>query len=178
MKTLQRYKNLTISAQIYDPELSGTVIFHVDEEGRDWYELQETFSEDTIKVGYNAQGIVCTVSEHVYAIAPTGLSIVEVESLPENFVLEYGAYEYLNGEVVPRIPTDAEIAAAADERRKQLVSAISVELSILKDISATGIATAAELFRLNALINYRIELLRLDVINGVWPAIAHQKGTK
>lgn len=58
------------------------------------------------------------------------------------------------------------------------MSAISVELSTLQDISATGAATAAELFRLNALINYRIALLRLDVISGVWPAIAYQKGTE
>ncbi|ELI8162251.1 TPA: tail fiber assembly protein [Yersinia enterocolitica] len=170
MKTLQHYKNLTISAQIYDPELSGTVIFHVDEEGRDWYELQKTFSEDTIKVGYNAQGVVCTVSEHVYAIAPTGLSIVEVESLPENFVLEYGAYEYLNGEVVPRIPTDAEIAAAADERRKQLMSAISVELDTLEDIAASGTGTAQELNRLVVLKQYRIALMRLDITQP-WPEL-------
>ncbi|EKN4850402.1 tail fiber assembly protein, partial [Yersinia enterocolitica] len=169
-KTLQHYKNLTISAQIYDPELSGTVIFHVDEEGRDWYELQKTFSEDTIKVGYNAQGVVCTVSEHVYAIAPTGLSIVEVESLPENFVLEYGAYEYLNGEVVPRIPTDAEIAAAADERRKQLMSAISVELDTLEDIAVSGTGTEQELNRLAALKQYRIALMRLDITQP-WPEL-------
>lgn len=170
MKTLQHYKNLTISAQIYDPELSGTVIFHVDEEGRDWYELQKTFSEDTIKVGYNAQGVVCTVSEHVYAIAPTGLSIVEVESLPENFVLEYGAYEYLNGEVVPRIPTEAEIAAAADERRKQLMSAISVELDTLEDIAASGTGTAQELNRLAVLKQYRVALMRLDITQP-WPEL-------
>ncbi|HGH9530650.1 TPA: tail fiber assembly protein [Yersinia enterocolitica] len=170
MKILQHYKNLTISAQIYDPELSGTVIFHVDEEGRDWYELQKTFSEDTIKVGYNAQGVVCTVSEHVYAIAPTGLSIVEVESLPENFVLEYGAYEYLNGEVVLRIPTEAEIAAAADERRKQLMSAISVELDTLEDIAASGTGTAQELNRLAVLKQYRIALMRLDITQP-WPEL-------
>lgn len=170
MKTLQHYKNLTISAQIYDTELSGTVIFHVDEEGRDWYELQKTFSEDTIKVGYNAQGVVCTVSEHVYAIAPTGLSIVEVESLPENFVLEYGAYEYLNGEVVPRIPTEAEIAAAADERRKQLMSAISVELDTLEDIAASDTGTAQELNRLAVLKQYRVALMRLDITQP-WPEL-------
>ncbi|CNL06361.1 bacteriophage protein [Yersinia frederiksenii] len=169
MKTLQHYKNLTISAQIYDPELSGTVIFHVDEEGRDWYELQKTFREGTIKVGYNAQGVVCTVSEHVYAIAPTGLSIVEVESLPDNFVLEYGAYEYAGGQVINRIPPEDEIAIAAEERRKQLMSAVSVELSTLQDISAAGVATEIELSRLDVLIKYRIELLRLDVINGEWP---------
>ncbi|HHL2709864.1 TPA: tail fiber assembly protein [Yersinia enterocolitica] len=170
MKTLQHYKNLTISAQIYDPELSGTVIFHVDEEGRDWYELQKTFSEDTIKVGYNAQGVVCTVSEHVYAIAPTGLSIVEVGSLPENFVLEYGAYEYLNGEVVPRIPTEAEIAAAADDRRKQLMSTISVELDTLEDIATSGTGTAQELNRLAVLKQYRIALMRLDITQP-WPEL-------
>ena len=170
MKTLQHYKNFVISKQEHDPELNGLVVFHVDEEGRDWYELQATFSEDTIKVGYNPKGLVCTVSQHVYALCPTGLSIVEVEYLPENFVLEYGAYEYLNGEVVPRIPTDAEIAAAADERRKQLMSAISVELDTLEDIAASGTGTEQEINRLAALKQYRIALMRLD-INQPWPEL-------
>lgn len=170
MKTLQHYKNFTIATQEYDPELGGVVIYHVDEEGRDWYELQKTFREETIKVGYNPQGFVCTVSEHVYALAPTGLSIVEVGSLPDNFVLEYGAYEYLNGEVVPRIPPAEEVAAAADERRKQLMSEISVELATLEDIAQSSSATESELTRLAALKQYRIALLRLD-INQPWPEL-------
>ncbi|WP_019213315.1 tail fiber assembly protein [Yersinia massiliensis] len=170
MKSLQHYKNFTISTQEYDPELRGVVIYHVDEEGRDWYELQKTFREDTFKVGYNAQGYVCTVSEHVYAIAPTGLSIVEVESLPDNFVLEWAAYEYLNGEVVMRIPSDEEIAAAADEQRKKLMSDISVELATLEDIEQSGTGTEQELSRLAALKQYRIALMRLD-INQPWPVL-------
>lgn len=170
MKTLQHYKNFVISKQEHDPELNGLVVYHVDEEGRDWYELQLTFRDDTIKVGYNPQGLVCTVSQHVYALCPTGLSIVEVESLPENFVLEYGAYEYLNGEVVPRIPTNEEVATAADERRKQLMSAISVELATLEDIAASGTATEKELNRLAALKQYRIALMRLDTTQP-WPVL-------
>ncbi|CNB98276.1 bacteriophage protein [Yersinia frederiksenii] len=170
MKTLQHYKNFTISAQEYDPELRGVVIYHIDEEGRDWYELQKTFREETIKVAYNPQGFVCSVSEYVYAIAPTGLSVVEVESLPDNFALEWGAYEYLDGEVVMRIPSTEEITAAADERRKELMSEISVELATLDDIAQSGGATESELTRLAALKQYRIALLRLDV-NQPWPEL-------
>ncbi|CFQ59625.1 bacteriophage protein [Yersinia frederiksenii] len=168
MKTLQHYKNLTISAQIYDPELSGTVIFHVDEEGRDWYELQQTFREETTKIGYNDEGLVCTVSKHVYALCPTGLSIAEVESLPDNFVLEYGAYEYFNGEVIPHIPSNDEIVIASDERRRQLISHISVELATLQDAVDRNDATAGELNRLVALKAYRLALYRLDV-SQLWP---------
>ena len=170
MKTLQHYKNFVISRQEQDSELNDLVIYHVDEEGRDWYELQETFRTDTIKIGYNAQGVVCTVSQNVYALCPTGLSIAEVESLPDNFVLEYGAYEYLNGNVVPRIPSSAEVDVAADERRKQLMSDISVELATLEDIAADGTGTEQELNRLAALKQYRIALMRLD-INQTWPEL-------
>ncbi|MCB5303207.1 tail fiber assembly protein [Yersinia bercovieri] len=170
MKTRQHYKNFVISKHEHDSALNGFVIYHVDEEGRDWYELQETFREDTIKIGYNPEGLVCTVSEHVYALCPTGLSIVEVESLPENFVLEYGAYEYVEGEVVPRIPPAEEIAAAADERRKQLMSDVSVELATLEDIAQSGTATEQELSQLAALKQYRIALMRLDITQP-WPEL-------
>lgn len=170
MKTLQHYKNFVISKQEHDPELNGLVVYHVDEEGRDWYELQLTFRDDTIKVGYNPQGLVCTVSQHVYALCPTGLSIAEVESLPDNFVLEYGAYEYLNGDVVPHIPSVEDVAAAADERRKQLMSDVSVELAVLEDIANSGTGTEQELNRLAALKQYRIALMRLD-INQTWPEL-------
>ena len=170
MTTLQNYKNFKISKQEFAPELMGSVIYHADEQGRDWYELQATFREDTIKVGYDERGIICTVSEHVYAITPTDLSIAEIEVLPQGFVLEYGAYEYLNGEVVPRIPADAEIAAAADERRKQLMSDISVELATLEDIIESGTGTEQEINRLATLKQYRIALMRLD-IHQPWPEL-------
>lgn len=170
MKTFQHYKNFVMSKQEPDAALNGVVIFHVDEEGRDWYALQETFRDDTIKIGYNAQGIVCTVSPHVYALCPTRLSIAEVASLPEHFVLEYGAYEYLSGEVVPRIPPAEEITAAAEERRKQLMSAISVELATLEDIAASGTGTTQEGDRLAALKQYRMALMRLDITQP-WPAL-------
>ncbi|AJJ55931.1 caudovirales tail fiber assembly family protein [Yersinia pseudotuberculosis IP 32953] len=170
MATLQHYKNFEISAQQYDPELQAEVIYHVDEDGRDWYALQKTFSEDTIKVGYNAQGFVCTVSEHVYAIAPTGLSIVEVNSLPAGFSLVFGAYEYLNGAVVMRIPSVDDLTAAAEERRRELMSNVSVEIATLDDIAQSGTGTEQELKRLTALKQYRIALMRLD-INEQWPVL-------
>ncbi|WP_145524469.1 tail fiber assembly protein [Yersinia vastinensis] len=168
MKTLQHYKNFTIAAQEYDPELGGVVIYHVDEEGRDWYELQQTFRDETTKIGYNNEGLVCTVSKHVYALCPTGLSIAEVESLPDNFVLEYGAYEYFNGEVIPHIPSSDTIAIASDERRRQLMSDTSVELSTLQDAADRNDVTAVELSRLTALKEYRLALYRLDV-SQPWP---------
>lgn len=170
MKTLQHYRNFVISKQEHDPELNGLVVYHVDEEGRDWYELQQTFREDTIKIGYNTEGLVCTVSQHVYALCPTGLSIVEVESLPDNFVLEYGAYEYANGRVIPHIPSDVEIMIASDERRKQLMSDISVEVAILQGVADSNDATERELSRLAVLKEYRLALYRLDV-NQPWPVL-------
>ncbi|CNF13659.1 bacteriophage protein [Yersinia bercovieri] len=170
MGTLQHYKNFVILKQEYDAELNGVVIFHVDEEGRDWYELQQTFREDTIKIGYNAEGLVCTASQHVYALCPTGLSIVEVESLPDDFILEYGAYEYVDGEVIRHIPSNGEIMIASDERRKQLMSEISVELATLQDVADSNDATERELSRLAALKAYRLALYRLDVSQS-WPTL-------
>lgn len=110
------------------------------------------------------------MSEHVYAIAPTGLSIVEVNSLPAGFSLAFGAYEYLDGAVVMRIPSVDDLTAAAEERRRELMSNVSVEIATLDDIAQSGTGTEQEQERLAALKQYRIALMRLD-INEQWPVL-------
>ncbi|WP_145542669.1 tail fiber assembly protein [Yersinia mollaretii] len=89
-------------------------------------------------------------------------------SLPDDFILEYGAYEYSDGEVIPHIPSNDEIVVASDERRKQLMSEISVELATLQDVADSLDATERELSRLAALKAYRLALYRLDVSQS-WP---------
>ncbi|MEG2434471.1 MAG: hypothetical protein RSB25_22785, partial [Acinetobacter sp.] len=41
------------------------VIFLCDDAGNDWYELQNQFTAETIKVMYTKNGVICAVSDDV-----------------------------------------------------------------------------------------------------------------
>ncbi|EKN4715356.1 tail fiber assembly protein [Yersinia enterocolitica] len=172
MSALQHYKNFTISKQVADEELGVPILYHEDEEGRDWYELQQTFRNDTYKVGYSQDGIVRTISKDVWAIAPTGLSIIEVKSIPDvsEDELINGWYEVFNDEVIFRIPPQDEIDAAERERKQQLIDEVSQEIAILSDAVDLDMATDEEKSRLTELKRYRINLSRMtEGSHEVWP---------
>lgn len=169
MNLLKDYKNFTISKQEIHPDIGLPVIYHEDEEGRDWYELQSTFNTDTIKIGYNADGVIVTASKDAWTIAPTGLSITEVWQLPDDF--ELGQFVISNGAVVRQMPDNSEIIVAAKERKRQLIEEVSLEIDVLKDAEELGDLTERETQRLAALKTYRVELMRVDISKEgeVWP---------
>lgn len=172
MNKLQHYKNFTISKQVIDEELGLPILYHEDEDGRDWYELQETFKEDTYKVGYSPDGIVRTISKSVWAIAPTNLSIIEVESIPDvsEDELINGWYEVVDDEVIFRMPPQDELDAAEEERKRQLIDEVGQEISILSDAVELDMATDEEKERLLELKRYRIKLSRMKTgSNEAWP---------
>ncbi|EAZ3152275.1 hypothetical protein M8D79_003997 [Salmonella enterica] len=75
-------KNLTR----YTPEtyISG-VIYLRDDEGNDWYESQKLFREDTWKIVYGDDGIICSCAKDVSMLYPVDMSVTEVEALPAGF---------------------------------------------------------------------------------------------
>ncbi|EIC0887636.1 DUF4376 domain-containing protein [Salmonella enterica subsp. enterica serovar Mikawasima] len=60
------------------------IIFLFSQDGQDWYDVQKNFANDTLKVGYDSQGIIRVISTDVSAINPTGLSVTEVPNTTAN----------------------------------------------------------------------------------------------
>jgi len=77
------------------------VLFLYDEKGNEWYECQKLFSENTLKVTYDNNGVICSISKDVSMLWPNGLSIAEV-SIDENTDLIdiSGSWKYENGKVI------------------------------------------------------------------------------
>ncbi|MCP6259269.1 tail fiber assembly protein, partial [Klebsiella pneumoniae] len=59
------------------------VVFLRDENGNDWYECQKFFHENTIKIVYDSDNIVVSISNDVSTLWPVGASVAEIEILPE-----------------------------------------------------------------------------------------------
>lgn len=60
------------------------VMFLFSEDGQEWYECQKQFAPDTIKVAYDADGVIRSLSLDVSALWPDGLSVAEVPDTTSN----------------------------------------------------------------------------------------------
>ncbi|EFU3350680.1 DUF4376 domain-containing protein [Salmonella enterica] len=60
------------------------VMFLFSEDGQEWYECQKQFAPDTIKLAYDADGIIRSLSRDVSALWPDGLSVAEVHDTTAN----------------------------------------------------------------------------------------------
>ncbi|EJM3831583.1 DUF4376 domain-containing protein [Salmonella enterica] len=60
------------------------VMFLFSEDGQEWYECQKKFATGTIKVAYDAGGIIRSLSPDVSALWPEGLSVAEVPDTTAN----------------------------------------------------------------------------------------------
>ncbi|HBK0767282.1 TPA: tail fiber assembly protein, partial [Escherichia coli] len=54
------------------------VVWLWTEDGKNWYEEQKNFQDDTIKIAYDENNVICDVQKDVTAICPEGKSVVEV----------------------------------------------------------------------------------------------------
>lgn len=77
------------------------VLFLFDEEGNDWYACQKLFSENTLKVAYDNNGVICSISRDVSLLWPNGLSVAEVSIDETTDLIDIsGGWKYENGEVI------------------------------------------------------------------------------
>lgn len=60
------------------------VMFLFSEDGQEWYECQKQFALNTIKVAYDADGVIRSLSPDVSALWPEGLSVAEVPDTTAN----------------------------------------------------------------------------------------------
>ncbi|MGE9550432.1 tail fiber assembly protein [Erwinia amylovora] len=59
------------------------VIFIESENNVDWYDALLKFSEDTVKIMYDNDGIICSFSQDASTLFPVGMNVAEVDSVPE-----------------------------------------------------------------------------------------------
>lgn len=63
-----------------------TYLFWKDENGECWYDLNKTFSADTVKIVYNTETMVVeSVGKDAERMLPHGGGVLEIAELPEDF---------------------------------------------------------------------------------------------
>ncbi|ARF49849.1 tail fiber assembly protein [Pantoea stewartii] len=146
------------------------VVFLESEDGQDWYECQALFSDDTVKIMYDAQGVIRAVvdkpvpqRDNTYAVSmlwPVDMSVSEmvVEDYPIDCQAD-GTWRYTDG-LIEKIPTD--YVAVAENQKSQLMAAANAAIAPLQDAVDLGMATDEESDMLLEWKNYRVQLNRVD----------------
>ncbi|NHB88862.1 tail fiber assembly protein [Photorhabdus tasmaniensis] len=146
------------------------IIYLKSEDGQDWYECQKSFNFDTIKIMYDYNNVIRSISGDVSAFNPDGMNVAEVSILPDSCDIS-GKWQYINGAIVPRECTKAELVSQAERRKEELAALASNSIVLLQDSIDLGIATDNEITMLTEWKKYRVTLNRMDttVQNIEWP---------
>ncbi|MGG5798178.1 tail fiber assembly protein [Edwardsiella tarda] len=136
-------------------------IFWRDELGRDWYQSIALFQQDTFKVKYLSNGVICAIDKDASAICPDGGSVVEVDVLPDGVDVN-GNWQFVDGNITHRIYTSDELTFQANRNKQNLLAEATKAIAPLQDAVDLGEATPEEEARLKAWKKFRVNVNRVD----------------
>ncbi|HEB9031318.1 TPA: tail fiber assembly protein [Escherichia coli] len=146
------------------------VVWLYTEDGKNWYEEQKNFQPDTIKIAYDKNNVIVTVSKDVSTINPEGLSVVEVSDITANRRADNnGNWMFLDGKVVKREYTKQELQQQAELQKATLLSEAESVIQSLERAVRLNMATNEERARLESWERYSVLVSRVDTANPEWP---------
>ncbi|EHW5682494.1 tail fiber assembly protein [Escherichia coli] len=146
------------------------VVWLYTEDGKNWYEEQKNFQPDTIKIAYDQNNVIVTVSKDVSTINPEGLSVVEVSDITANRRADNnGNWMFLDGKVVKREYTKQELQQQAELQKSALLSEAESVIQPLERAVRLNMATNEERARLESWERYSVLVSRVDTANPEWP---------
>ena len=146
------------------------VVWLYTEDGKNWYEEQKNFQPDTIKIAYDKNNVIVTVSKDVSTINPEGLSVVEVSDITANRRADNnGNWMFLDGKVVKREYTKQELQHQAELQKAALLSEAEYVIQPLERAVRLNMATNEERARLESWERYSVLVSRVDTANPEWP---------
>lgn len=170
-----RINNLKEYKPEYVLDVMSDVIFLQDDMGNDWYFALQRFKPDTMKVCFDAKGVILAFSQAADKLWPVGLSVAEVKQTKvPNGLEKDGAWVFNGSAIVPRTYSEAERVEQAEKKRLALITEAVKEMAPLSDALELGRATPEQTARLLALKHYRLDLIELDVSKPdavIWPGI-------
>lgn len=123
-----------------------------------------------------------------------GITVYDLQTLASHVITEPGPIPDTVTTSAPSTPydkwdgsawvTDADAQhaadiAAADQQKKELISQVTADISILQDAVALNMATDEEKSQLTSLQGYRVLLYRVDTslaTDIIWPVVTIQEG--
>ncbi|ORM62216.1 tail assembly chaperone [Pantoea rodasii] len=163
-KTFNNFTRYVPEKELF-PEVKG-VIYLRDEKDRDWYTLLKEFSSDTLKIAYDAEGIIRSASLDASMLFPAGLSVSEVEEKDGDEAGEklcLGQWVYRGGSIKPLDKPDKTWAEEAEGRRLELISGANSTIILWQTRLLAGRSlTDEQKQKLNTWLDYMDKLESLN----------------
>lgn len=125
----------------------------------DWYEQQVNFKPDTLKILYDDDGKIVSVSEDVSKLVPEDLYVAEV---PKGTIIDTEIHRYVKGKVVVYQKTHDELVSEAEAKKQHLIAEAATAIAPLQDAVDLGMAIPEEDLALKEWKKYRVLLNRVD----------------
>lgn len=151
-----------------EPFLGPSVLYLRCSDGNDWYASQGDFSPDTVKIAFDARGIICAMSTDISRLWPVGLSVTEIDASAVPADADANGEWLFDGEKISLCVTEVAI-----RKKASLLAEAGEKISLLQDRVDVGDASADESNQLLAWKKYRILLNAIDTSlpDITWPEI-------
>ncbi|WP_049857464.1 tail fiber assembly protein [Trabulsiella odontotermitis] len=161
--TMYEPENIPVEALNLENGMAVKITWLRDENGNDWYDVQQNFADDTLKVLYDGNSIICGCSMDVTELNPVNMSVAEVDivDIPAEAIdnLADGSWCYLDGNIKKREQYPDEIKKI----KADMMLYASVIIGALQDAVDMRIATGHEVEMLTAWRKYRVLLSRVNI---------------
>lgn len=141
------------------------VLYLQDKQGNDWYASQSQFSTETLKIMYDANGLIRAITADVSKLAPLGFSVAEIKKndVPKNFDEKTNKKWMFDGQkILPYVFTEKELTQKAEYEKFQLLAKVNNLIAPLQDAIDLDISTEEERAALINCKKYRVMLNRVD----------------
>ncbi|MWS98468.1 tail fiber assembly protein [Escherichia coli] len=146
------------------------IVWLWSDDGKNWYEEQKNFQDDTLKMAYDENGIIRCIEKDVSMLNPNGLSVVELPNITANRRADIsGNWMFKDDTVIKRIYTDAERQQQAEVRKSTLLAEAEALIQPLERAVRLNMATDEERSRLEEWERYSVLVSRVDPANPEWP---------
>lgn len=146
-------------------EINGMIIgMATDETGADWYVSQKNFADDTLKIIFNSEGVIVSMSDDVSSLWPAGNSVAEIapDAVPDNVDIN-GGWAFDGKKIIAREYTTVELVELAKNKRDALMAVATAAIAPLQDAVDIADVNDDEQESLTVWKKYRVSLNRLDL---------------
>ncbi|EFB73680.1 tail fiber assembly protein [Providencia rustigianii] len=162
--------SLTKKFERYLPDTShySNIVYLKNIDG-DWYQQQSMFSQNTVKILYDDEGIIASISNDISMLYPEGYYVLELD---EKTIINPDFHRVKNGEIYVYQSPKERVVSENKTKKQTLLREISDAITPLQDAVELGIATDEEREQLRAWKEYRVQVNRVDVELGLdinWP---------
>ena len=165
-----------INLQRYIPEdlfLGEGIQYFIDATGKDWYKSLSKFTKKYSLAIENDTGVIRSISENTDRLYPVGLTVVDVDSIPDGCDI-FGGWVFDGKKIIPRVYTAEELQQQAESKKKKLITDAENAITPLSRAVKLGMATEKETSMLAEWEKYSVLLSRVNTnkpLEIVWPEI-------